>query len=187
MLRTPGGSVIKLFRRKRLVSSALWAPYALRFARNAARLHALGIPSVRVRGVWHCPARGRHLVAYAFLPGATLRELGAAQAPWHACGAFIAALHARGIYFRSLHAGNLVSLPGGGFGLIDVADLKLARGALPVHRRLRNFRLLRADPALTGAAFDALCAGYLEATQAALPTRAWTRLRNGLCRRAQDS
>jgi hypothetical protein len=185
VLRTPQGLVVKLFRRKRLLSSALWAPYALRFARNAVRLHALGIPSVHVRGVWHCPARRRHLVAYDFLPGVTLRELGT-RAPWRACGAFIAVLHARGIYFRSLHAGNLVSLPGGGFGLIDVADLRFARRPLTMRRRLRNFRLLRTDPAAGADALDALCAGYLEATPHLRAPFA-ARLREAPCRPGQGS
>ena len=44
--RLANGDFLKLFRRKRLISSALLAPYSDRFWRNAARLAELGIPTL---------------------------------------------------------------------------------------------------------------------------------------------
>ena len=40
------GDYLKLFRRKRLLSSALLTPYSVRFWRNAVRLKELGIPTI---------------------------------------------------------------------------------------------------------------------------------------------
>lgn len=176
VLRTRGGVILKLFRRKRLLTSALWDPYALRFARNAEGLAARGIASVTVRAVWHCPARARHVVAYDYLPGATLRQLASSRGlgteDWQALGVFVARLHACGVYFRSLHLGNIVALDDGGFGLIDVADLHLHGRALGERLRVRNFRPLLADTEVrhrSGA--SAACAAYLEAACAGLPPR----------------
>lgn len=181
VLRTPAGTVLKVFRRKRLVSSALWSPYALRFARNAAALRARGIVSVDVRSVWHCPARARHVVAYAFLGGHSVRERAASgamnAATWADLGAFVAHLHARGVYFRSLHPGNVLVLEHGDFGLIDIADMTVHAKALPARLRRRNFRPLLGDPLLRAEdAFEALVSGYLRATRDALSTRAHARL-----------
>lgn len=173
VLRTPGGLMCKLFRRKRALSSALWRPYALRFARNAAGLSGRGVPSVRVLRVWHCPAQARHVVAYEFVPGTTLRER-AAQAPldaaqWHRLGEFIAVLHRRGVYFRSLHLGNVVLRPQGDFALIDVADLRLRTLPLGVRWRARNIRhLLRDAVARAPEARAAWTAAYLDAARADL-------------------
>lgn len=185
VLRTPGGSVLKVFRRKRLLSSALWSPYALRFARNATALRARGVASVEVRLVWHCPARARHMVAYAFLDGHSVRDRvvsGAMDAAaWANLGAFVARLHARGVYFRSLHPGNVLVLDNGDFGLIDVADMTVRAGALPARLRRRNFRPLLADPLLRSEpAFEALLAAYLDATRDALTARAHARLDHAL-------
>lgn len=181
VLRTPGDNVLKVFRRKRLVSSALWSPYALRFARNAGALRARGIVSVDVRSVWHCPARARHVVAYAFLGGHSVRELAAGgamnTATWADLGGFVARLHARGVYFRSLHPGNVLVRDHGDFGLIDIADMTVHAGALPARLRRRNFRPLLGDPLLRAQdAFEALVTAYLHATRDALPARAHARL-----------
>ena len=44
VLRLADGNYNKLFRRNRLISSALFWPYAQRFANNARRREQLGIP-----------------------------------------------------------------------------------------------------------------------------------------------
>lgn len=44
VLRLTDGNFLKLFRRKRLLSSAALYPYAQRFADNAQALKELGIP-----------------------------------------------------------------------------------------------------------------------------------------------
>ncbi len=48
VLRLADGQMVEIFRRKHLISSACFCPYARRFQRNAARLAALGVSSVRV-------------------------------------------------------------------------------------------------------------------------------------------
>lgn len=44
VLRLTDGSILKLFRRKRLLSSAAWYPYAKRFADNCDALRERHIP-----------------------------------------------------------------------------------------------------------------------------------------------
>jgi hypothetical protein len=43
---------------------------------------------------------------------------------------FIRHLHRQGVYFRSLHLGNILQLPGGNYGLIDILDLQHKRRPL---------------------------------------------------------
>ncbi|MDT3736057.1 MAG: lipopolysaccharide kinase InaA family protein [Denitratisoma sp.] len=149
VLALADGSYLKLFRRKRLISSAAWYPYAQRFADNAAALAARGIPCPSVDGVYRIPAIRRDAVRYRPLEGRTLRQLvseGAATAEVRKqLGAFVAALHAAGVYFRSLHLGNIVLTPDGALGLIDIADLRAGPRPLPAHRRRRNLQHMLRD------------------------------------------
>ncbi|MBA4291122.1 MAG: toluene tolerance protein [Pseudomonas sp.] len=144
VLQLADGNFIKLFRRKRLLSSALIWPYAQRFANNAQSLQDLGIPCPKVIGVYRLVALQRDLVHYHPLPGLTLRQLrNAPDAPsdlLERLAIFIAELHEKGVYFRSLHLGNVVLTPKGELGLIDIADLKIQRCALSQAQRVRNFR-----------------------------------------------
>jgi len=140
------GTYLKLFRRKRLLSSAVWYPYAQRFSDNAEALTARGIPCPAVVGVYWLPAISRDAVHYRPVAGQALRQLVAVDS----CGtrlrfefgAFVAKLHGLGVYFRSLHLGNVILMPGGDFGLIDLADLRFARGALGKRLVERNMRHL---------------------------------------------
>lgn len=143
VLRLHDGRMLKLFRLKRLLSSALLFPYAERFARNARALQALGIPSPEVIATYRIPEIQRDAVYYAPLPGETLRQLlddtSRAPALRLQLGQFVARLHETGVYFRSLHLGNVVLTPEGELGLIDIADLQLQRRPLRDSRRERNF------------------------------------------------
>ena len=145
VLALADGSLVKVFRRKRWLSTALVFPYALRFARNARRLAERGFVSVQVLDTAYCPALARHLVTYRPLPGVTLRQAlkaAAVQRPQllAAFAAFVATLHHEGIYFRSLHFGNVIVSPSGSsLGLIDVADLRTYAWPLPSFLRVRNF------------------------------------------------
>ena len=148
VLRLGDGNYLKLFRRKRLISSALLWPYAQRFADNARRLEQLGVPCPRIIATYRIAALQRDLVHYKPLPGLTLRQLrdGQGQAPddlLEQLAAFIARLHQAGIYFRSLHLGNILLTPDGDFGLIDFLDLRFK--GRPLGRMLvrRNFRHLQ--------------------------------------------
>lgn len=145
-LLTPSGSIIKLFRRKRLLSTATVYPHALRFRRNAQRLNRYGVPSVEVQELYHCPAIARDLAIYPWMPGTTLRRY-AEEAPGGIVllgelAKFLALLHHKGIYFRSLHLGNVLVRPDNSLALIDVADLDFKWLPMGPLLRVRNFRHL---------------------------------------------
>ncbi len=146
VLLTPDDRIIKLFRIKRLWSLAAIYPYSLRFRGNAERLRQTGIQTVRVERLFYCHAIRRHGVIYPRLAGETLAELLRQEVPpeglLEQLAVFIAQLHLCGIYFRSLHLGNVLRLPTGELGLIDVADLRFRYGALTPGQRARNFRHL---------------------------------------------
>lgn len=145
--QTPDGRIVKLFRVKRWLSSSVFYPYTLRFLRNSRRLRRLGIVCVDVDDIFYCHAIRRHGLIYRRLEGVPLDQLlvsgeeGARQL-FRDYAAFVAMLHRLRIYFRSLHPGNILLLPGGGFGLIDLADMRFPWLALTPSRRRRNFRHL---------------------------------------------
>lgn len=144
VLRLRDGSMLKLFRRKRLISSAAWYPYAQRFADNCQALAERAIPCPQVLAVYRIAEIARDAVHYDPLPGATLRQL--LEQPEQPAelraqlGRFIAHLHDTGVYFRSAHMGNVVLTPEGALGLIDVADMRIGRASLRRSQRQRNFR-----------------------------------------------
>ncbi|KPW41833.1 Toluene tolerance protein [Pseudomonas coronafaciens pv. atropurpurea] len=144
VLRLRDGSMLKLFRRKRLVSSAAWYPYAQRFADNCVTLANRDIPCPRVLTVCRIAEIERDAVHYEPLAGYTLRQLlGSALAADKLrtqLGRFIASLHEKGVYFRSAHLGNVILTPEGNLGLIDIADMKTYRHSLRKSLRLRNFK-----------------------------------------------
>jgi hypothetical protein len=158
VLRLADGRFLKLFRRKRLLSSAIWYPYARRFADNAEALAARGIPAPRVIATHRVPSVQRDAVLYWPLEGVTLRELLSAGNVKVKLDAenerrlkclltdFIIHLHSLGIYFRSLHLGNVVLTPAGALGLIDISDLRIHRRPLPVFLRHRNIRRMLEIP-----------------------------------------
>ena len=144
------GTIIKLFRRKRVVTSAALFPYASRFARNAEKLQKLGVPVPEVLGVARIQGMGRDMVRYRPLPGRTLRELledGLSGERLEALKAqftrFVIGLHDNGVYFRSLHLGNVVLTPEGQLGLIDFSDLRIYPWRLGSYLRARNMRRMQ--------------------------------------------
>lgn len=148
VLRLADGRMLKLFRRKRLLSSALFFPYAQRFANNTKALQQRDILCPNVIAVYRIPSIQRDGVYYAPLAGETVRQLQGTPEETETLrsqlGAFIAQLHEKGVYFRSLHFGNVVLTPQNQLGLIDIADLRCQRRALSDSKRLRNFaHLLR--------------------------------------------
>lgn len=146
VLRLRDGNFIKLFRRKRLISSAIYYPYAKRFADNARLLHRRNIPCPKVLEVFRVKALQRDAVHYQPLIGETVRWIylhypdRANRQLKEKLGSFIASLHDQGIYFRSLHLGNIIITPEDGLGLIDISDLKNHKTPLSMHERLRNFQ-----------------------------------------------
>lgn len=171
VLHLESGLFLKLFRRKRWLSTALWRPYSVRFAKNAERLQHLGIPTLEVRALYLMEDKSMTAVLYSPLPGLSVTQL--ASQPgfrWEAIFTplveFIRDLHQKGVYFRSLHLGNIIQTPEGKFGLIDISDMRfmgkplssrlVRRNLTHFHRYLKRERLEQEFPypglyeALTG-------------------------------------
>ncbi|MFJ4351706.1 toluene tolerance protein [Pseudomonas sp. NPDC089428] len=137
------GNFLKVFRRKRLISSALLRPYSQRFVDNAERLAQLGIPTLEVISQHKLDLPGRTAVLYRPLPGRTLLQLSREKGfSWDSALPqlikLIHQLHRNGIYFRSLHLGNVVMTPDQRLGLIDVADMRFLRPPLSARMVRRN-------------------------------------------------
>lgn len=149
VLRLADGNFMKLFRRKRLISSAAFYPYAKRFADNALTLQKRGIRCPQVLETYRVGDIARDVVHYQPLPGLTVRQLIAEPVHFNDVtllgqfGHFVAELHNQGIYFRSLHLGNVVMTPDNALGLIDIADMKTLRRPLRKSLCLRNFQHMR--------------------------------------------
>lgn len=147
VLATGEGKIVKLFRRKRLLSSAILKSYAARFVENAHRLKSLGIKTVNIEAVYRCAPISRTLVVYRPVPGQTLRDaIRDTTQPDTLMAQFVsffAELHDKGILFRSIHLNNvIVPRSAGRLGLIDVADMKFFNRALSSNQRMRNLRHL---------------------------------------------
>jgi len=144
VLDTKKGEMIKLFRRKRLFSTALFKPYAVRFVENAQQLQALGIPTVTINRLLWCAEIKRHVVIYQRLEGELLRDvLSDAESNTHNTfqkfAEFIAQLHESGVYFRSAHWRNILVQPNGELALIDISDMQIKAKPLSLALRQRNF------------------------------------------------
>ena len=146
VLLTPDKQIIKLIRIKRWISLSTIYPYSIRFRQNANRLISMGIASVKVKRVFYCHTIRRHGIIYSLMEGNSLEKVadqeGLSPDLFMKLADFIALLHRKGVYFRSLHLGNILLLPDGGFGLIDVADMRFSKFPLRVDQRKRNFRHL---------------------------------------------
>lgn len=137
------GNYIKIFRRKRLISSALFYPYAQRFTDNAIRLQQLAIPCPEVIATYRVPSIQRDIVYYKPLEGHTVRQL--YQNP-EICPrtlrrdflSFVNHVQDLGIFFRSMHLGNVIYTPEGKFGLIDFSDMRIQKKPLNKQQRERN-------------------------------------------------
>lgn len=138
------GTFLKLFRRKRLVTSAAIWPYAQRFADNAKKLEELGIPCPKIIQVYRIPSIERDAVHYHPLPGTTLRDIHTGTAAYpddllERLAKFVDHIHDLGVLFRSIHLGNVVLTPEGEIGLIDISDMKIQNRPLSKWQRERNF------------------------------------------------
>ena len=166
------GNYLKLFRRKRRLSTALWSPPSRRFADNAKQLQSLGVAAPLIDCFVRIPAAKLDGIIYRPLPGDTLRNrwrnLGneEREEDIRQFGSFLGQLHQLGIYFRSLHLGNVLKQPDGRMALIDVADMMIAQHALSPWKRRRNLtHMLRYSEDshwLTVQHISALTSGYAE-------------------------
>ena len=130
VLETVDNKIVKLFRRKRAITSAAFKPYAARFVENAQRLKARGIKTVNIEAVYRCSPISRTLVVYRPVPGQTLRDaIRNSTNPdtlMAHFASFFAELHDKGVLFRSIHLNNVI-----------VPSLAAANGherALPLRR-----------------------------------------------------
>ena len=147
VLQFPDGNYMKLFRRKRFFSSALFYPYWLRFVHHASKLKSLNVPTLKsVIEVVKVPHSKKTAVIYEPLPGLTIKQLlqenSFEDELIKKLGLFVATLHKKGIYFSSLHLGNVVLTPEREFGLIDISDLRAFPFAVPLFGLKTNMRYL---------------------------------------------
>lgn len=137
-------SIIKLFRVKRFISQATIYSPARRFAKNAKKLHQLGVPSISMINLYRIKGIKRTAVHYQQLEGIMVREFlknnSANDNFLEKLGVFIADLHAKGIFFRSAHFGNIIYTPDKQFGLIDISDMSISSFSLGLFKRLRNLK-----------------------------------------------
>ncbi|QXH36261.1 bifunctional O-antigen ligase/aminoglycoside phosphotransferase family protein [Pseudomonas muyukensis] len=176
VLRLADGSFLKLFRRRRWLTSGSFNPYATRFANNSQQLVTLGFVAPRILGLYRL-ADDSTAVHYQPLPGHTLRQaleqapsVEARQALTLRFGRYLAQLHEQGVYFRSLHLGNVL-INEGELALIDVADMRILPSPLSLELRQRNLRHMQRYQQDRGWLFEAHVAQLLEgyADQASAP------------------
>jgi hypothetical protein len=154
VLLRPDGYVIKLFRRKRLLSSAIFRPYAARFFRASRALQDRGFDAARVEQYARVSAIRRDVVVYRRVDGLPLRQAlsqGAAEGErlLSALADILARLHARGVYFRAAHFGNIIVRSAQGavqLALIDLSETRFRRRPLTLALRARNFRPMTRYP-----------------------------------------
>ena len=140
VVRLVNGDVLKIFRRKRFISSAAVYPYSQRFFDNSINLQKLGFASVKSKRVFKIAGTNRDCVIYGWEEGIPLREV--LKGSVETLGKFaeyLAEMHDKGVYFRSLHFANIL-VNDGGFILIDISDMKIHNKPLSKRQILRNFK-----------------------------------------------
>ncbi|MCK5543245.1 MAG: hypothetical protein KAI40_11195 [Desulfobacterales bacterium] len=145
VIKLKDGRIAKLFRLKRIMSSALLWPYAKRFVRGAEILKKYNIPTVSVTDLFKVPSIKRDMVVYQPLKGRSLRDLIKENNKNVSklileFASFFANLHDKGIYFRAIHFNNVFITEKGKFGLIDISDLYYSFMPLIISKRVRNFK-----------------------------------------------
>ncbi|MGA4638483.1 toluene tolerance protein [Stutzerimonas stutzeri] len=149
VLALADGSFLKIFYTRRRPFLARLFPYAARFAKNLTMLRDAGfnVPGI-IETFWLDKNTGLSGCLYHPLPGVSIESIFRTD-PYRIkkhlpeLATFIKSLHKSGIYFRSLHIGNIILLPNGSFGLIDVLDLQNKRAPLGRSLVNRNFDHLR--------------------------------------------
>ncbi len=145
--------LVKIWYRKRELSSDWLKPYSARFVNNCRRLRAAGflaprvLGSGRIRGAEHmCReprlARHAHFVSYEALPGEPLAGQ-MTDADLDHTARFVLSLHETGIDFRGMHLGNILfERRTGQHSLIDVTDVRFKARPLPLQLRARRLARL---------------------------------------------
>jgi hypothetical protein len=173
VVRLQSGDMLKIFRVRHKISGARIYSHARRFMRNAERLRKLGVSTVACKHLYHFANSTDTAVLYTPLAGYTVKKLVDGhllnQEMATALGAFIANLHQLGIHFRSLHMGNILVMPDGQYGLIDISDMSIYPWPLFCNTRMRNFRHLCRYPddiaRLGKLCWESLLQGYFASSQ----------------------
>jgi len=143
VVEVSNGKIFKIFRLKRLFSSAYFFPYALKFKKNASELKKRGIETVEVDNILYCEEEQRHVLSYKKVLGLPIRsilEIGKDNKTLlKKFIRYVSLLHSKGIYFRSLHFGNVIVKPNGDFVLIDISDMLFFNKKLTINHRVRNW------------------------------------------------
>ena len=180
VLKYKDGHYMKLFRLKRLFSSALIYPYWKRFVHNASGLKRLGIPTVqKIDEVLRVPHAKKTAVIYQPLAGDTLKQVNARgefnSSLIRKFGQFVAQLHHKGVYFSSLHLGNVVLTEDNEFGLIDISDMRIVYFPIPLWTRETNldylFRCRQGLKLLSPEERTEFIEGYLEESKPSVRPR----------------
>lgn len=173
VVRLQTGDILKIFRVRHKISGARIYSHARRFMRNAERLQKLGVSTMVCKQLYHFNNSSDTAVLYSPLVGYTVKKLLDGhllnQEMAMALGVYIARLHQLGIHFRSLHMGNIVVMPDGQYGLIDISDMSIYPWPLFCNTRVRNFRHLSRYPEdikrLGKLSWESLQEGYFSAAQ----------------------
>jgi hypothetical protein len=179
VLKLQDGLIVKLFRLKRRLSSAVIWPYARRFERGARKLHEVQIPTVEVLAVFRIKSLERDIVIYRPLEGESLRDALKQRKNQERLltgfSAFLSRLHDQGVYFRGIHFGNVIVLPTNDFGLIDVSEIHVSTSPLKISKRVRNFRpLLRYSEdreVILGFGLESFLSCYLDNSNLSIDSR----------------
>lgn len=143
VIALPGDRYFKILRVKNRFSTWGLLNPAKRFVRNAEGLWARGVPTVEVETLYRLPHLKCWAVSYRGLPGISVRQLlkdgQLTEERLDQLVSFVRELHDKGIYFRGLHPGNILLMPDGRFGLIDILDCYF-RPCLLGWQRERNFK-----------------------------------------------
>lgn len=161
---------LKIFYHKNTISMAKLRSRAVQFVSNAAKLKKRGITTVGILDTFKTNDPRRDCVCYHGIPGDTVRNRLKQQpqdpALSRQLGSYIAQLHDAGVMFRSLHFGNIIQLPDGKFGLIDIADMRMNVFRLTNGQRKRNFQhVFRYQQDLTLIDLSAFIDGYQTANE----------------------
>ena len=173
VVRLQTGDILKIFRVRHKISGARIYSHARRFMRNAERLQKLGVSTMVCKQLYHFNHSTDTAVLYTPLAGYTVKKLLDGhllnQEMAMALGVFIARLHQLGIHFRSLHMGNILVMPDGQYGLIDISDMSIYPWPLFCNTRVRNFRHLCRYPddikRLGKLSWESMQEGYFASSQ----------------------
>jgi tRNA A-37 threonylcarbamoyl transferase component Bud32 len=142
LLKLSNGNFAKLFRIKKVLSSAWIYPRSKRFVLNANKLEKLNIPTVKVIDFYKINDIKQGMVIYEPIKGVVLREAlslsNDKKDMIKLFAHFLADIHHKGVYFKALDFGNVICIEDNTLGLIDIDNMFFSKGFLPFKKRIKN-------------------------------------------------